>query len=525
MRLLRFKGPRPKLPEGLGKAEELVARFSDAKARKLEAESTIRDCYLYAVPHRETFTQNMTEGQKRNAHIFDSTAVLGVPKWAGRVQSRIMPPWREYTRLIPGPEIPREVAEDSRVQVGLKQATETYFSHLNHSNFNMQVHESLQDLAVGTGALNFWRGPLGGKLFRFDACPMAELCLEEGPMSTIESTWREINICVGHIGRIYPGAQLQRQDAELVKNGKLQQKVKKIEGVLFDPATERTFGVLIDMSDDKPTIIWQTFWRTSPRIVFRWSVTPGELYGRGPIYHVLSDIKTANKVVEFILRHAALQVAGVYTSTSDTAVNPYSIRIAPGVVIPVDSNSSRNPTIRALERSGDIGLAFEVLDLVRKPIKDALFEQEFRPDGPVRSATEIVIEDRKLAEDNSSVLGRQQTELVEPVTARGVSILAENGSIPPIRVDGRSITLKHQSPQARAQDMDEIIQLQFGMEVLAPLGQELVGIGLRVEDLSAWVAKKMGWDPELIRPKAERAKLQQDAAKLLADTRGQQQAA
>lgn len=525
MRLLRFAGPRPQLPQGLNSAAELVSRYLDGRKRKDDAESLLQDAYRYALPQRENFRSTHTELERRNNHIFDSTAVLGVPKWAGNVQSKLMPPWRRYTQLIPGPDVPEEVAEDQRIVIGMSKATKTYFSHLNHSNFSVQAHESLQDLAIGTGALNFWRGGIGQPQFLFDAVPMHELVLEEGPMSTIESTWREIQIPVAHMERIYPGAQLNKDEAKALKEQKFSVKAKRIEGVLFDPGTERTFGVLIDRSKDKATIMWQTMWTVSPRIVYRWSVAPGEIYGRGPITQVLPDIKTANKVVEFILRNAAMQVAGIYTSTSDTAVNPYTIKLFPGAVIPVDSNSNNDPTIRALERSGDIGLAFEVLKLIREPIREALNQHELRPEGPVRSASEVVIEDRRRAEDSSSVLGRLQTELVTKVTGRGVNILGDSGRIPPLRIDGTTVTLKHQSPLARAQDLDELLNLQFGLEVLAPLGQEVVALGVKVEDLAAWVAEKFGLDPELIRPKAERAKLQQQAAQVVSEDQNLPQAA
>lgn len=517
MRLLRFTGKRPKLPQGLGQAKELLARFGDAKVRKDQAESTLRDCYLYAVPHRETFNENMSELEKKNNHLFDSTAVIEVPKWAGRVQSKIMPPWREYSRLIPGPEIPREIAEDSRVMIGLKQATEITFAHINHSNFPSQVHESLQDLAVGTGCFNFWRGPLGGSKFLFDSVPMPELHLEEGPMSTIESTWRTPKIPVVNLQRIYPGIELTEAEIKLLKDLKGTEKVDKIEGVLYDPDTDRTWAVVIDASKKaQPAIVWSQMYPVSPRIVFRWSVTPGELYGRGPVMLALPDIKTANKVVEFILRHAALAIAGVYTSTADSSLNPYTIKIAPGVVVPVMSNAQKNPTIKALERSGDFALAFEVLEQIRKPIREAFMAHDLRPEGPVRSASEIIIEDRRLAEDNASVLGRLQTELVEKKMKRAVSILVEDGDLPPIRVDGRTITLKHQSPLARAQDMDELLNLQFGNEVMAPFGPEVTTIGLKVEDLAAWVYGKLGTDPRLIRSPAERARIQQQAAQITA---------
>ena len=459
--------------------------------------------------------------EKKNLHIFDSTAVLEVPKFATRVQSTITPPWREYSRLTGGPDIPREIREKAEVKIALKDATETVFAWLNGSNVHSQEHEAFQDLAIGTGAMNFWQGDIGGKPFLFDAVPLNELILEEGPQSTIESTWRDMSIVVQHIKRLYPGAELSKEQEEL-RAEHPGEKVPLIEGVLYDPQTERTFGVLIDIKKpEHARIMWQTFWPVSPRQVFRWSVAPGELYGRGPIMLILPDIKTANKVVEFILRSAALAVSGVYTSTGDSAVNPYTMRIAPGSVIPVQSNSNVNPTIRALERNADIGLGFEVLAALQTNIREALLSSpQFNlDDNPVQTATAWAIADRRNIQEVGSSYGRLQTELVERRIARAVQILGDQARIPPIRVDGRNVTLKHQSPLARAQDQDELFTMQQGIDMLTPLGPEVLAMGIKIEDLAAWVGEKLGYDPRLIRSEDERQAIKQQASEVINDNR------
>jgi len=518
MRLLRAAGPRPKLPAGMNSPRELLARFKHANERKMQAESAMRDAYKYALPSRETFSDSSTELEKRNSHIFDSTAVIEVPKFATRVQAALTPPWREYSTLTAGPDVPREIREKSHVKVGLKEATETLFAYLNHSNVHSQEHEAYQDLAVGTGAINFWQGGFGRPPFLFDAVPVSELVLEEGPQSTIETTWRKPNVPIAHVQRLWPNAELSTEQQKLLRE-KPQQKVELIEGVIFDPDTDRFFGVLLDPGKHA-RIMWQTFWTTSPRQVFRWSVSPGEIYGRGPVMFVLPDIKTANKVVEFILRAAALAVSGVYTAIDDSASNPWNIRISPGAIIPVNSNDQRNPTIRALERSGDIGLGFEVLEQLQRNIREALLATpRLNPEGPVRSASEIVIEDRRNIQEVGASYGRLQTELVEKRIARAVQILGDRGSIPPLRVDGRTITLKHQGPLARAQDQDELFSLQTGLEMSAPLGPEVVAMGIKVEDVPAWIFEKLGGDPRLVRDREEREQLKQTAAKMISENR------
>ena len=503
----RFLGRRP-LPTGMS-GTEIMARFDDALQQKATWITHLQEAYKYAIPHRDTWF-NQQPGQKKTQDVFDSTAVLGVPSFATRMQSVLLPPWRNFSQLELGPDVPKAMRENPKLVQQLADSNDVFFSYVNHSNMASQVHESFQDLAVGTGCYDLHGGDLGGKALVFNAIPLPELVLEEGPQSTIETTYREMEVAVRNIGRLWPGAELPAPLAKIVQE-KPSQKEKFIEAVLFDPETGRYEGACLWRSSKD--VIWRAAWDSNPRICFRWSVTPGELYGRGPILQVLPDIKTANKVVEFILRNAAIQVAGMWTATTDAALNPYNFRPAPGAVIPVQSNDQRNPTIKALERTGDLRLGFEVLTQLQETIKTALFQSLRDPNGPVRSATEIAIDDRELVNRVGSSFGRLQTETVEATVVRGLDVLARRGAMPKLKVDGREVTLKHLSPLARAQDMDDLMTLQRTLEVTP---EASIAIGIKVEDLGAWVAKKTGLDPRLIRDPAEKKVLQKQAAAMIA---------
>lgn len=512
----RFLGRRP-IPTGMAGAE-IMARFEDSLAQKANWVPHLQEAYKFAVPHRDTWYFN-TPGQKKNTDVFDSTAVLGVPSFATRMQSVLLPPWRNFSMLELGPDIPKAMRENPRVRQQLADANDVYFSYVNHSNMASQVHESFQDLAIGTGAYDLQGGQLGGPALVYNAIPLPELVLEEGPQSTIDTSYREMEVAVRNIGRYWPGATLPSELATILKD-KPSQKEKFVEGVIYDPETGRWEGACLWRS--KKEVIWRAAWDTNPRIVFRWSVTPGELYGRGPILQVLPDIKTANKVVEFILRNAAIQVAGMWTATSDAALNPYNFRPAPGAVIPVQSNDQKNPTIKALERTGDLRLGFEVLTQLQETIKTSLFENQRTPEDPIPSATQAAIEDRALVNKVGSSFGRLQTEVVEATVKRGLDVLHRRGAMPAIKVDGREVTLKHLSPLARAQDMDDLMTLQRTLEVTP---EASIAIGIKVEDLGTWVAQKTGLDPRLIRDPAEKEALQKKAAEMIAQSQAPAKAA
>lgn len=515
-RLLQFTGGRARLPKGLA-GTEIMPRFEDALAIKTEWSSHLEECYRYSIPHRNTFFDE-TRGQKKTRDVFDSTATLGVPAFATRMQALILPPWREFSMLSLGPDLPPEMRDNVRLKQLLSQANDSMFSHIHHSNMAQQVHESFQDLAIGTGAYDVKSGAFGAKSLIFNACPLTELVLEEGPEGTIETTYRQLKVPAHLIGRQWPGAVIEGELAKLVRD-KPRARLDFIEAVIYDPMRGTWEGAAVYRP--KKTVIWRATWQSNPRIVFRWSVTPGEIYGRGPIMLVLPDIKTANKVVEFILRNAALQVAGMWTAVSDGAINPYNFRPAPGAVIPVMSNDQRNPTIRALERSGDLALGFEVLTQLQDVIKRSLFQHLREPDDSVVSATQFALEFRELVNQTGSSFGRLQTEVVEATIARVLDLLSQRGVMPNIRLDGRTMTLKHTSPLARAQDLEDLVTLQQTLEA-AP--EASIALGIKIEELGSWVAKKTGLDPLLIREPSERKVLQRMAAEIIAQSQQAQAA-
>jgi len=428
-------------PKELGSIKGMIKRFGKAKERKAPWINHMRECYQYGLPQRETFYSH-SPGQKKNVTIYDDTAVIAVPKFASRLQATLVPPWREFTIFAPGSDIDKKNHE--QIQEQLDDVTSIVFDHINHSNFSTQVVEAFHDLAVGTGALICNEGD-SDNLLDFTAVPLSELYLEEGPRSTVETVWREHKVQVANVPLTWIGAELSPKLKKMAEDDPTAQETF-IEGVVHEPKANKYHHMVLQ--DDSEDLIFHQVYDVTPWIVFRWMTVPGEVYGRGPLMQVLPTIKTANKVKEFVLRNAHLAVAGAYTGMDDGILNPYTMRVSPGIVIPVGSNDRGNPSLAALPRSGDFNVSDLILENLEKSIKDALFNSRRSAEGPVKSATEIAIDNKELVEDIGSSFGRLQTELIGRLMSRVVYILKTNGKIPDIKVDGKEITLKHTSPLA-----------------------------------------------------------------------------
>lgn len=493
-------------PSELGTTEDLVKRFQAAKKQRSSWQTHLRECYEYALPQRNTMTQ-FSRGQKKNEDIYDSTAVVGTQKFASRLQATLIPPWREWSMLVPGSEIPKD--EHEKIQPVLDDITKIIFDHINHSNFATQAHESFLDLAVSTGVLALEENDTADSALEFHSAPLAEIYPEAGPWGTIETVWREHKVPARHIDRLWPGAELS-ETMKKKANERPDEKCSLIEGTIYLP--KRGYWHQCVLEEASKEYIFGQDYEVSPWIVFREYVVPGETLGRGRIMQVLPDIKTANKVVEYVLKNAALAISGVYTAADDGVINPYSIRLTPGAIIPVGSNDNANPTLRPLDRSGDIQFSALVLDDLRKRINKALFAEPFgEVDSPVRSATEMAIRNQELVQDSGSAFGRMQTEFVEKIIKRAVSILKRAGKIPDIRVDGKEVTIKHTSPLARAQDQDDLVAVNQYLQTVGQLGPEVLGLGTKLEEFPAYIGKKLGLEADLLRTEVEREEMAQTA--------------
>jgi len=488
-----------KIPAGLGDVKALKKRSSKAQDNWELWRSLHQEAFDFAAPQRETF-RFWSPGQRKNRHIFDSTAVDGLVTFANRIQGSVIPSWMEWMKLESGSEIPKE--EKDRTDKLLEKTTTTFFSNLNHSNFSTEITPGLSDLGVGTGAILVEEGEFGkGSTLKFTNVPLAELHPEQPASGPIKNVWRKREVQASHIKEAWPEAVIPQGLEEKIKKNPLC-KIKITHGMLYNPKDELYWQIVLYKND---CIFTQSF-KSRRLIVFRWHVTPGEVFGRGPIMTKLPDIRTANKVKQFILENSAIQMAGVYTGVDDGVFNPHTVRIAPGTIIPVTSNNSANPTLRALDRAGDIGIGGINLEDLQNSIKEALFANPLgEVTDPVKSATEQMLRMQEALKQRGASFGRLKTELVEPLVRACMDILGDLGKVEPISVDGKQVTLKMTSPLSKSEDTEDFQNFSIWWGNMSTLPPEIVAGSVKVEEIPKYTQEKLGVPAELIRSEEERA--------------------
>ena len=503
------------IPSELGNCQELIKRFDKAKARRNPWIGFLQEAFRYTSPNRDTFN-TQEAGSNRYKDIYDMTAIVAGNHWVSRVISQVMPTRQQYVTLRPGRMYKGHPAEDQLTNV-LEEVTDDLFAYDKQSNFSLVLPEAMHDLKVTTGALKIDEGTVDDP-FQCQAPPISTLFFEEGPRGTIENVWRKPSIETRMLTREYPGLTLTMEmKDELANNKHAETKPDLIEGTLYEPKSTNYIGVVICRKSK--TIIWsQDYGKgegASPWIIFRGDKLPGEVMGRGPALAALPNILSANKAVELELRHMAWSSIGMWTGVSDGILNPQTARMIPGTVLPVGSNSSQNPSLRALPPAGNFQTQNVVLDQLRDDIKRTFLASMRRPEGPVRSATEIAMDKQEMVEDESAVFGRLQTELTDRTLKRKLRILSNLGLMAKVQVDGQEVAIKHTSPISRSQDLEDVMGLSRMFEIgNATVGPEAMALGVRMENVPEYLGQKLGVTSTLMRSEAERAEMMNKAAEM-----------
>lgn len=486
--------------------KQAADRFEREKRRWDQYVSMWQDAYDYALPARDRFNQtpgSTSEGSKRGIELFDMTAPVSVGEFASRLHAGIMPPFVKWFELKAGPEVPDEKAE--KLNAELEKVTQYIFEVLRDSNLDSQAHEAFIDIAIGTASLLVEDGPTADKPLVFRAVPHTHCVLGRGPNGDQDAHFRVETVQPGDLPVRFPEARLPDDIQQQIKNGD-QKEIEIMHATWRDWSVKGTDSyVYVCWIRSQKTLLLQHRYEgagSNPWITFRWQKAAGELYGRGPLLSVMPAIKTANYVVRLTLENAEMAIAGMYNADDDGVVNPQNIKLAPGTIIP------RAPGSKGLEpivSAGRFDVANMELQQLRADIKKGLYDEMLGPpEGTPMSATEVRERQADMARRIGSPFMRIWTEFAEPLIQRVVFLLARQGRIQLPKVNGREVKIVAVSPLARAQEQEDVRNLDVYLEMLAArFGPQMLSAVVKPTAAASFIGKKLGIPANLVRGEKE----------------------
>ena len=485
--------------------DNIYQRYLLALNKRSSWESYWEECYEYALPQKKgMFNQSAFSDVKKNTCVFDSTAEAAVDRLSSSLLSQLTPPWSKWFGLEFGVDIVDEEDKNKKF-LELENIERILQSHFDRSNFYVETHQCYLDLiTIGTAVMLFEENAVGeNSAFKFTCIPMNEIVFEESASGKLDSVFRRSFVSLASLKMRFDLSCFSDMQKNIVAKN-LDKKIYVIEAVLprITSSGQQGYDYVAFIDDvenifntSEKILLKKGVFANSPFICFRWQKVSSEIYGRSPVMKALPDIKTANKVVELILKNASIAVSGIWQADDDGVLNPQNITLAPGTIIPKAVGSSGLTPIRS---GADFDVSQLVLSDLREKINHCLLVDQLTPMKNMKmTATEIIERVNQISRILGATYGRLQSEFLTPVIMRAISILKRRGEISNILLNGHEVDLKYQSPLARNQAVRDAENVLSWIKTLSDISSDAVSV-IDTKAVALWLGKVFGISERLI---------------------------
>lgn len=465
-------------------AGDVMRRQSQMEAGRSNWEPYWQDVADYTTPRNSTFTNKRAPGERRTEKIFDSTAPLASDRFAAAFESMLTPRTQIWHLLKPEDE---DLADDAEVKRWTEDVNKRLFArrYATHSNFASQIHEVYKALGdFGTGSL--FSEEIPGEGITYRACHLGGLYIVEDFQGRIRHVHYKQELTAEQAAARFGVDNLP----DIVKT-KLQDRPDDKATYLHVacPNQSPMYGSLgpqgmpfqsIWVCVDSRSTVGTGGFRTFPYAVSRYVTTPGEVYGRSPAMMALPDVMMVNEMSRTMIQEAQLSVAPPLLAPHDGVASAYGdggISVLPAAINYGAVNDAGQPMIHALNRGSQWEPAKAELTDRRQSINAAFLVTLFQilVDTPQMTATEAMLRAQEKGALLAPTTGRQQSELLGPIVAREIDLLARAGALPPppqvLAERGGAYKIEYDSPLTRAMKADAGVGFLRTIEAMAPLAQ------------------------------------------------------
>ena len=448
---------------------QLDRRYKTLQTQRSNWEKHWQELADYMLPRKADITKKRTQGDKRTELIYDGTAVHAVELLSSSLHGMLTSPstpW--FSMRYRDPVLQNNDAANEWLELCMDQMYKAF----NRSNFQQEIHELYYDLVVfGTAAL-YLEGDQDG--LRFSARHIAEVTVAEDADGKVDTVYRKFKMTSRAAAQRFGEDNLPTQMTKDLKDDP--HKEHDLVHAVY-PRTEAK-GKLAKNKPvasvyyhlDSKHLISESGFDDFPFMVPRFVKDSVSTYGRSPAMNALPDVKMLNKMSETTIRAAQKQIDPPLMVPDDGFVLP--VRTTPGAL-----NFYRTGTRDRLEplqigANNPLGLNME--EQRRNAIRQAFYvDQLLMSQGPAMTATEVLQRNEEKMRLLGPVLGRLQSELLQPLISRSFALLLRNGLLPaaPEQLQGQDIDIEYVSPLAKAQRLTDLQSMLRGFEVMMQVAE------------------------------------------------------
>lgn len=432
---------------------------------------------------RRDYTVRREKGRQRNVRIYDTTTLDSNNLLAAALHALLTNPATDWFDLKFQTEQLNEIDESARWLETVKRGMINAFRR-PESGFTTQMHEFYTDLTGFCTSCIYVEDDVGfGPTF--SARPMGEIYIDEDFAGNITITYRKFRLkawqAVAQFGAKNVPQAVKNVDGNAAEKEMdflhlVRKRDQPLAGSIFSEGLEWE-SIYIDLQHKE--VVLEGGFHEQPYLTARWSKDAGELYGRGPGITSLPSAKMLNAIWRTYIRSAEKQADPPLLVEDDGVMPGSQLRTTPNSQITVRPTGSGQPPVQYLEHRGRYDVADTVVQNFTTKIQRAYHNEIIQAfQDPRMTATQVIELARLSQRILSPVLGRMQTEILEPMINRVFGILSRTSDFPvaPEFIQDEELRIDYVSPVARAQKASEVQAVADSFTLLAAMSEADPGV-------------------------------------------------
>ena len=426
----------------------------------------------YMLPRKADITMERPKGDKRHTVIFDGTAIHSLELLASSLHGMLTSSVNRWFGLR---FKETAVNQNDEAREWLEEVTDKMYLAISRSNFQQEVFETYFDLiAFGTSCLQIEEDK--DDIIRFSSRHVKELYISEDSKGMVNCIYRRFKMSAKATVDKFGLEILSKKTQDTFKKSQFED-IDIVHVVkprdMYNPRKQDKQNMpytSIYFEYETGHIISEGGFREFPYVVPRYLKASNELYGRSPGMNALPDVKVLNKMVEVGMKAAQKQVDPPLLVPDDSMLMP--IRMSPGSINYYRSGSRDRIETLNIGANNPLGLNME--DQRRQAISQTFHvDQLLITENRNMTATEVVQRNQEKMRILGPVLGRLQSELLQPMIIRIFNIMMRNKLFPqaPEILLNQEIDVEYVSPMALAQRGEELNSIVKGLELFGNISQ------------------------------------------------------
>lgn len=467
------------------RVDELLTSHQQLRTERASFDSLNQQIADYVEPEQGNFTtQDRSQGEDLRRRQYDATAPIEAERHAAAIDSLATPGGQKWDGGAP---LDPRLAERDDVLQYFDDVFSVLRSEREASNFKEQMLDIWRlGGTFGTAPLAIMDKVGGGLKYR--AIPTAEGYVDIAADTSIRRFDRRYKLtakaALDEFGDACPDS---------IKNAVQTDPTKRFEFLQVTMRNQdRKSGYLdargmpyisCDIAVDDKVELRSGGYFSWPIPVYRYSLAPGEWYGRGWCAKVLSTIKQVNRMARTMDRQAEKAADppllafddGLFGYGDDASGNVPSL--GAGDIHWGGMTNDGKPLVAALHTGYDAEKGLERLKARQQEIKDAALTSVFQifADRERMTATEWLGIMNEKAQLTVPVVGRAVLHFLSQVVERELEILDRQGKLPDmprvLKAAGGKYQIRFNSPLMRLMQISEVTAAQTWVGQIAPFAQ------------------------------------------------------